>query len=196
MSARAGSLRGLLVVIDRGKEMRAAVRQVLQKRAVVRRCVWHKRENVVSSLAKSEHGNWRGRLQRAWQRPTCAETKVALSTLQRDLEQRDRSAAASSAEGPEETLALQRLGVYELPGQSFKTTKAIGSVNAQGEERCAKVDHRKSSNQPNRWQAAALFDIEPRLPRVRGHQRLGKLRVALCRTLSLDTSPNPDRKAA
>jgi putative transposase len=187
---------GLLVVIDGGKGLRAAVRQVFQKRAVVQRCVWHKRENVVSYLPKSEQASWRARLQRAWERPTYAEAKAALSTLQRELEQRNQSAAASLAEGLEETLTLQRLGVYELLGQSFKTTNAIESVNALVEERCAKVDHWKSSNQRHRWLAAALLDIEPRLRRVKGHQHLGKLQVALRRTLSLDASPNRERKAA
>src|SRR5438094_7485756 len=42
---------GLLVVIDGGKGLRAAVRQVF-KRAAVQRCMWHKRENVVSYLPK------------------------------------------------------------------------------------------------------------------------------------------------
>src|SRR5439155_24094255 len=31
-------------------------RQVFQKKALVQRCMWHKRENVVSYLAKSEPG--------------------------------------------------------------------------------------------------------------------------------------------
>src|SRR5437867_1962654 len=54
---------GLLVVIDGGKGLRAAVNQVLKKRAVVQRCVWHKRENVVSYLPKAEQAQWRRRLQ-------------------------------------------------------------------------------------------------------------------------------------
>src|SRR5437867_5477971 len=45
---------GLLVVIDGGKGLRSAVRQVFQKKALVQRCMWHKRENVVSYLAKSD----------------------------------------------------------------------------------------------------------------------------------------------
>jgi len=187
---------GLLVIIDGGKGLRAAVRQAFQKRALVQRCVWHKRENIVSYLPKSEQASWRGRLQRAWERPTYAEAKAALSTLQRELEQRNQSAAASLAEGFEETLTLQRLGVYELLGQSFRTTNCIESVNALVEERCAKVDCWKSSNQRHRWLAAALLDIEPRLRRVKGHQHLGKLQVALRRALNLEASPNRERLAA
>src|SRR5437867_2802326 len=45
---------GLLVVIDGGRGLPPAVRQVFQKKALVQRCMWHKRENVVSYLAKSD----------------------------------------------------------------------------------------------------------------------------------------------
>ena len=53
---------GLLVVLDGGKGLRAAVRKAFRHRALVQRCQWHKRENVVSYLAKREHASWRQRL--------------------------------------------------------------------------------------------------------------------------------------
>ena len=40
-----------------------------QRRALVQRCQWHKRENVVSYVAKREQPVWRQRLQRAYNRP-------------------------------------------------------------------------------------------------------------------------------
>jgi hypothetical protein len=43
---------GLLVVLDGGKGLRRAVREVLGDRAHVQRCTWHKRENVVAYLPK------------------------------------------------------------------------------------------------------------------------------------------------
>src|SRR5438094_3827552 len=176
---------GLLVVIDGGKGLRSAVRQVFQKKALVQRCMWHKRENVVSYLAKSEQASWRRRLQRAYDRPTYKEAHAELTKLHRELEGRNQSAAASLAEGLEETLTLHRLGVYELLGRSSKTTNCIESVNALVEERCAKVDSWKTSNQRRRWLATALLDVEPRLRRVRGCQHLPKLQSALRRVLSI-----------
>ena len=38
--------------------------------AVVQRCIWHKRENVVSYLPKAQQDVWRAKLQRAWKLPT------------------------------------------------------------------------------------------------------------------------------
>ena len=39
---------GLLVIVDGGKGLRAAVRKAFRHRALVQRCQWHKRENVNS----------------------------------------------------------------------------------------------------------------------------------------------------
>ena len=43
---------GLLVIIDGGKGLRAAVRQAFGGLALVQWCQWHKRENVVRHLPK------------------------------------------------------------------------------------------------------------------------------------------------
>ena len=107
-----------------------------------------------------------------------------------------QSAAASLAEGLEETLTLHRLGVYELLGISFKTTNCLESANALVEERCAKVDAWKTSHQRHRWLATALLDIEPRLRRVRGHRHLSKLITALRRALNIKEQQNQMEEAA
>lgn len=174
---------GLLVVIDGAKGLRRAVRTAFGKTALVQRCQWHKRENVVSYLAKAEQPIWRRRLQQAYQRPTYDEAKSRLEALHKELTLRNESAAASLTEGLEETLTLHRLDVFALLGQSFKTTNCLESMNALLEQRCAKVDHWQTSNQKHRWMAAALLDIEPRLQRIRGYQHLPKLRLALKREL-------------
>ncbi len=178
--------RGVLVVIDGGKGLKAAVRKAFRDRAVVQRCQWHKRENVLRYLSKSEQVTWRKRLQRAYDRPTHAEALDALRQLHAELDERNQSAAGSLAEGLEETLTLHRLGVYGVLGISLKTTNCLESVNALVEERCAKVDCWKNSNQRLRWLATALIDIEPRLRRVRGHRHLQLLRDALKRELKID----------
>ena len=102
------------------------------------------------------------------------------------LEERNQSAAGSLAEGLEETLTLHRLSVYALLGRSFKTTNCLESVNALVEERCAKVDHWKNSNQRQRWLVTALVDIEPPLRKVVGYRHLPKMREALKRELKLE----------
>ena len=186
---------GLLVIIDGGKGLRAAVKKAFRGRALVQRCQWHKRENVVSYLSKSEQMQWRQRLQRAYNRPEYEEATDALERLREELEDRNQSAAGSLAEGLEETLTLHRLGLYGVLGRSLKTTNCLESVNALVEERCAKVDHWKNSSQRHRWLGTALVDIEPRLRKVVGYRHLPKLREALNRELGIDTKTSK-RKAA
>ena len=184
---------GLLVVIDGAKGLRAAVRQAFGKYAVVQRCQWHKRENVVAYLAKAEQPLWRRRLQQAYERPTYREARQQLEQLHKELSLLNQSAAASLSEGLEETLTLHDLGVFPILGRSFKTTNCLESLNALIEERCDNVDYWKTSNQKHRWMAAALLDIEPRLRRIQNHQQLPKLRLALQQALRLESN---SRRAA
>ena len=97
---------GVLVIVDGGKGLRAAVKRAFRNRALVQRCQWHKRENVVSYLSKTEQAVWRKRLQRAYERPEYNEARAALAELHGELEERNQSAAASLEEGLEETLTL------------------------------------------------------------------------------------------
>ena len=187
---------GILVIIDGGKGLRAAVRQVFAKRAVVQRCQWHKRENVVSYLPQRDQITWRRRLQRAMGRPTYAEARPALAHLVAELDGINQSAAASLREGLEEILTLHRLGVFAKLGRSFKTTNCLENVNGLVEERCAKVDCWKNSNQRHRWLATALLDIEPRLRTVVGFRHLPALREALQRELKVEQSADALAKAA
>ena len=186
---------GVLVILDGGKGLRAAVRQAFRHRALVQRCQWHKRENVVSHLAKNEQAVWRPRLQRAYTRPDYDEALGALETLHGELDERNQSAAGRLAEGLDETLTWHRLGVYGVLGRSLKTTNGLESVNALVEERCAKVDHWQNSSQRHRWLATALLDIEPRLRKVMGYRHLSKLRDALKRELKIDTTTSKEEAA-
>ncbi len=179
---------GLLVIIDGGKGLRAAVRKVFAKRALVQRCMWHKRENVVSYLPQRDQVTWRRRLQRAMDRPTFDEARSALDDLVAELDVINQSAAASLREGLADILTLHRLGVFAKLGRSFKTTNCLENVNGLIEERCAKVDCWKTSNQRHRWLATALLDIEPRLRTVAGYRHLPALRDAVQRELKIGKS--------
>jgi len=187
---------GILVVIDGGKGLRAAARRVFSQRAVVQRCMWHKRENMVSYLPQREQSTWRRRLQRAMDRPTYGEARSALEVLCAELDVINQSAAASLREGLDEILTLHRLGVFASLGRSFKTTNCLENVNGLVEARCAKVDCWKNSNQRQRWLATALLDIEPRLRTVVGYQQLRLLREALQRELKIRKPANALAKAA
>ena len=170
---------GLLVVIDGGKGLHAAVEAVFAEAAAIQRCQWHKRENVVAYLPPGKQRQFRTKLQTAYAQPTYEKAKAALGRVRAELAVLNASAASSLDEGLEETLTLHRLGLFAELGISFKTTNCIESVNSLVESRTAKVDYWKNSDQKQRWLATSLLDIEPRLRRVKGFRHLPALRRAL-----------------
>jgi len=179
--------KGVLCIIDGSKGLSSACKKAFKGRVLIQRCQWHKRENVVSYLSKEEQTWMRKRLQHAYGRSTHKEASEALEKILAELEERNQSAAASLVEGLSETLTLHELGVFASMGKSFKTTNCIESVNAMAEEICGRVDYWKNSSQRQRWLAAALIDIEPRLRTVMGYKHLPKLRNAIMKTLKINT---------
>lgn len=179
--------RPLLVVLDGAKGLRAAVRDVFGD-IPVQRCQWHKRENVVSYLAKQEQPTWRRKLQAAYAHPAYADAKRALDRLYRELRLVNESAAASLAEGLEETLTLHRLNVFPELGVSFKTTNLIESVMARLEAKTRRVTRWRTSDQKLRWCASALCAMERQFRRVKQYRHLPLLKQALHGKLSLTKS--------
>jgi len=170
---------GILVVIDGSKGLKAAVRKLFHHKAIIQRCQWHKRENVVSYLPESHRKAWRKKLQWAYEQKTYADVQKAMERLKPELQLLNASAVTSLEEGLEETLTLHRLGLFKHLGKSFKTTNCLESIMSQVGQRTDKVDYWKNSLQKQRWVASALLAIEPALRRVQGFRYLDRLREAL-----------------
>jgi putative transposase len=182
---------GLLVITDGAKGLHAAVREVFGSAALVQRCQWHKRENVIAYLPDRHRATFRRKLQAAYDQPTYDKAKRALGKVRAELALLNVSAASSLDEGLEETLTLHRLGVFQQLGTSLKTTNTLESIHARVESRTAKVDHWRNSEQKQRWLATALLDLEPRLRRIRNYRALPLLREALRRQVQ-----EPNKSAA
>jgi putative transposase len=177
---------GALVVVDGAKGLRSGALKAFGGQILIQRCQWHKRENVTSYLPRTEQRRWRGRMQKAYERPNYEEAKRDLKAIRAELAEVNQSAVASLDEGFEESLTLHRLGVFSLVGRSLKTTNVIESVNSMAEQRCGRVDHWKNSNQKHRWFATALLNIEPRLRRLLGYRHLPMLRAAIQKELGIN----------
>lgn len=170
---------GLLCIIDGAKGLRKAVDKAFGNQAAVQRCQWHKRENVVRYLPAGEQTTFRRKLQTAYEQPTYAKAKAALSRVRSELTRLNASAVNSLDEGLEETLTLHRLGLFKELGRSFKTTNCLENLNALVAQRTDKVDCWRNSDQKQRWLATTLLDIEPRLRLVCGYKQMIRLRTAL-----------------
>jgi len=177
---------GLLFVTDGARGLHKAIREIFSDYALIQRCQWHKRENIVGYLPKSDRKKWRRKLRRAYRKPTYEEARAALTDLHAELQKINRSAARSLEEGFEETLTLHRLGVFEEVGRSLKTTNAIENLNSLVEDYIGNVKRWHHSEQRARWFALGLLEAEQRMNRIAGHEDLPKLRNAVQRELDLE----------
>lgn len=169
----------ILFILDGGKGLYKGVKDVMGKKAVIQRCQWHKRENVVSYLDKKLQEIFRKKLQAAYEQPTYEKAKKRLAAIKRELQLINENAVTSLEEGLEETLTLHKLGLFTKLGESFKTTNCIENVNRLLGTHTDRVDRWQNSNQRQRWVATAMLQIEPRLRIVKGHKFLLELRTSM-----------------
>ena len=170
---------GILFVVDGSKGITKAIEAVFAHCAVIQRCQYHKIENVVSYLPKGLQAIWRAKLRAAFKETKYEAAKRALNKLEAELEKLNPSAANSLREGLEETLAIHRLGVSAELGKSLSSTNCIESVMSQLGQYTDKVDRWRGGEHIQRWTAAGLLELEPRLHKVYGYRHLNLLRMKL-----------------
>jgi len=163
---------GLLCVIDGSKGIYKAVKQVYDSSAVIQRCVWHKRENVLSYLNHIQQNHYKRRLNKAYGCDNYQEAKAQLQAIINDLRGVNVSASRSLQEGLEETLTLHRLELIEYFQRSFSTTNCIESLNSQLGKYLKKVKHWKTSDQRYRWIACGLLESEQRMRKIHNYKKL------------------------
>lgn len=117
----------------------------------------------------SLRGNRRSRLRRAHNRLTCAGAKAALPTLLWELDQSKPVGVMDLKEGIEKIVRLDRLGLFQVLGPSFKIKHCLRSADALIEEHWAKVHTWKNPNQGHR----------DRVEDVLSYQYLSKLGAAV-----------------
>ncbi len=122
---------GVLFIVDGSKGIRKAIAQKFGPYALVQRCRWHKRENIVSYLNEADQVVFRRRLQDAYAHTTYQEAVAALKQVHRDLEPINLSAAGSLLEGLEETLTIHELGLSVELARSLSTTNGLESLFSQ-----------------------------------------------------------------
>jgi len=112
---------GVLVILDGGKALRAAVDAVLGP-VPVQRCVRHKQRNVLDHLPERDRAGVKRRLRAAWKLTGHDAALKRLEALAGELAHPHPGAAASLREGLAETVTLQRLGVHEQLWRTLSST--------------------------------------------------------------------------
>lgn len=163
---------GLLFIVDGSKGLRKAVDDTFGKYAVIQRCQWHKRENVLSYLNEMNKELYKKKLNSAYNAESYEDAKKELMAVYNELININKNAANSLLEGLEETLTLHRLKLIGKFKQSFSTTNVIENLNSQIAKYTRKVKYWKTSDQRLRWVASALMEAEQRMRRVANFSEL------------------------
>jgi putative transposase len=169
---------GVLVVLDGGKALRAAVRQVLGE-VPVQRCVRHKERNVLDHLPERDRPAVKRRLRAAWKLNDHAVAVERLETLAGELSRSHPGAAASLREGLAETVTLQRLGAHEQLWRTLSSTNPIESMISIIRRTSRNVKHWQNGDMCLRWTAAGMLEAEAQFRKIIGYQHLAALAVAV-----------------
>ena len=161
--------RSLLVVIDGGKALRKAVREVFGKRALVQRCQVHKRRNVLDQLPERMRASVGSALSQAYASRDKAQALRLLHNLERRLAKEHPSAAASLREGLDETLTVVGLGLPRALERSLATTNPIENLNSQARRVCRRVKRWQGGEMIVRWMTAAMSEAAKGFRRLKGH---------------------------
>ena len=183
-----------LFVLDGAKALRAAVDRVWGKFAVVQRCQVHKKRNVEAHLPDKHHDELRRQLNLAYHHTDHRQAVKSLGTTVAWLRRLNPDAAASLAEGLEETLTVVRLGVPELLRKTLSTTNPIESAFSVAEAATRRVKRWRDGDMRQRWCVAGLLDAERHFNRVKGYRHLKQLLDALQHNLdgpTLDAQRKP-----
>ena len=183
---------GLLCVIDGSKGIYKAIKDTFGAYAVIQRCQWHKRENVISYLKESKQDHYKRRINKAYKEEDYRGAKRYLKEIIEDLKTENLSASRSLEEGLEETLTLHRLKLKDHFERSFSTTNCIENLNSQIEKYLKKVKYWQTSTQRYRWVACALLEIEQRMKKVHNYKHLNEIREKLQNEIEIQQISVPE----
>jgi transposase-like protein len=174
---------GVLCVLDGGKALRKAVRDVLGVHTPVQRCIRHKERNVLDHLPERDRPQVKRRLRAAWAETRYETALEKLTQLAGELDHSHPGAAASLREGIAETLTLTRLGVRGALKRTLESTNPCESMIECVRRSSRNVKHWQSGDMALRWTAAGMLEAERQFRRIIGHTELAKLAVIVERDL-------------
>jgi putative transposase len=171
-----------LFVIDGGKALRKAIRDVFGKRSLVQRCQEHKRRNVLGYLPKRMHTSANKTMRDAFPSASQATAKKRLQQFASALDEDYPDAAGSLREGLDELFTLKDLRLPQWLERTLSTTNPIENLNGGIRRVTRNVKRWRDGAMGRRWVGAAIFEAEKGFRKLRGHKGMNLLLAALGRT--------------
>ena len=163
----------ILFVIDGGKALRRAIKDVFGEHALVHRCHRHKERNVTDLLPERDRPQILVRIRGAWALTDHHLAEQRLELLASELDRTWPDAAASLREGMDDTLTLMRLGIDGQLAKTLCSTNPCESddrdrpLHAAQREALAGRRHAQALDRRRDARRRAAVPTDHRLPRPR-----------------------------
>jgi putative transposase len=184
----------ILFVIDGGKALRKAIKDVFGEHALVHRCHRHKERNVTDLLPERDRPQILVRIRGAWALTDHHLARERLELLASELERTWPDAAASLREGLDDTLTLMRLGIDGQLAKTLSSTNPCESMIEIVRYTQRNVKRWQDGDMRKRWTAAGMLVAEQQFRRIIGYRDLAKLVIAIERHTILTAEKNRDRQ--
>ena len=183
---------GILFVIDGGKALRSAIRDVFGE-ASVQRCIRHKERNVLDHLPERERDSVRRRLRAGWAESDYTRATERLQGLAIELERTYPDAASSFGRGWRRLSPSRALGSILSFCPRFSPTNPCESMIEIVRHVQRNVKRWRRGDMARRWTAAGMLEAEKKFRRIVGYQHLAGLVAAIEREHEAST---PTKEAA
>lgn len=180
----------ILFVLDGGKALRRAIKDVFGEQALVHRCHRHKERNVCDLLPERDRSRVLARIRGAWALTDPAKAEQQLEALADELARAWPDAGASLREGLPETLTLMRLGITGKLAKTLASTNPVESMIEIVRHTQRNVKRWQDGDMRKRWTAAGMLQAEQQFRRIVGYSDLAKLVTAIERRHLTDKNPN------
>ncbi len=187
----------ILFVIDGGKALRRAIKDVFGEHALLHRCHRHKERNVTDLLPERDRPVILARIRGAWALTDADLAEQRLELLASELDRTWPDAAGSLREGMHDTLTLMRLGITGNLAKTLASTNPCESMIEIVRYTQRNVKRWHDGDMRKRWTAAGMLEAEQQFRRIIGYQDLAKLAARVEREVTLpQPNPTPTEKAA
>lgn len=170
---------GILFVLDGGKALARAVKNVFGDKALIQRCRLHKERNVADHLPEAERLWVLAKMRQAWKNPDATEAERDLRELAGRLERINPDAAGSLREGLAEMFTVTRLGVRGTLLATVMSTNPVESMIEIVRDHARNVKHWQRGDMRLRWAAAGMLEAAKQFRRVKGFSQLPQLAAAI-----------------
>lgn len=168
-----------LYIVDGSKAIRTAIRNYAGDAAFVQRCQVHKIRNVIEHVPEADRHALKYRMRVAYGAGEASDARRLLYQLHDELLQSNPSAAASLAEGLDESLTVAELRLTPKLRDALSSTNCIESGFSVVDRICQQVKRWQGSDHRLRWVGSALLFAESRWNRIHGYRHMPVLINAL-----------------